>query len=351
MKKKGMALILTLMVITVLTILAGSVVFKSLSEKNLVYTSAKTDQAFWLAEAGISKALYELKNDFNISGQDLWLTSLGQGEFTVDIETLSSSERLVTSYGCIPSTAQCDIARSLQVTIRKYIPPDFYEHAIYSAGDVVFNGNSYDIQGSDDGKAVIYAGQEDIQHPDNITGDLIHDESITPLAMLDFETLKADSIEQGNFYDQARIDAKDPFPEDFWYEEPTDPEDPSTGTPNIVYVTTDLEVKGQIGTIGGFVIVAGDVITDPEDTADATISGQGTINGVIYTRGEFTVNGGGSGISVDGGVWSGQQSRLNGSVNINYNQEYMDAVREYNSDKAQAQIVSWTDIQTPYTLE
>jgi hypothetical protein len=141
----------------------------------------------------------------------------------------------------------------------------------------------------------------------------------------------------------------DSFPDSFWYSEPTDPNDPTTGTPNVVYVESDLELNGNVGTIGGFFVVAGDVITNPDDTSDATINGNGEIDGVVYTLGEFRINGGGGGLNVNGGVWAGEEARLNGNAHIAYTEDYMAALEALDIN-VEVQITSWRDTQNPYKI-
>ena len=43
------------------------------------------------------------------------------------------------------------------------------------------------------------------------------------------------------------------------------------------FIPGDLKIAGDIGTVGGFMIVVGDVITNPSGTYDATISGEGAL--------------------------------------------------------------------------
>jgi hypothetical protein len=347
---KGIALILSLLVVVTLVVLGTTIFSRSASESSHARRYLDSTRAFWLAEAGLNRALEELREDFNLSGTNLWSGYLGEGRYSVDVEDViidTQTAKRVTAHGFIPAD-NVRVERVIQAIMCKYIPPYFYDNAIYSAADVDLNGNAFSITGD-----VRYADSLDTNHPENINGTITYDPSISPLARLDFEQLLLISETQGNVYDEARLQdvntGKDSFPTSFWYSEPTDPSDPTTGTPNIVYVQGDLQLNGNIGTIGGFFLVVGDVITNPDDTSDATINGNGEIEGVIYTRGEFDINGGGGNLNINGGVWAGEEAELNGNAHVAYNQDYMSAIEALNINP-DVQVVSWEELQNPYRL-
>ncbi len=337
MNKRGSVLVIAFLVILVLTALGGVMLSRSVSERALTQRYAESTQAFWLAEAGVSRGLKELGANFNASGSNVWQATLALGRYSVDVEQIDSQTRKITSHGFVPAVSS-RIERVIEATVAKKIPNDFYENAIYSAGLVDFNGNAYTVDGK-----VRYA--EEIEYSSNhVNGTITEDPSINPLAMLDFQQLRSMSAAQGNVYDAARLDNvkknKEVFPGSFWYSE---------GAPNIIYVDGDLTLNGNIGTIGGFYVVAGDVLTDPDATQDATLNGNGMVSGVIYTRGEFKINGGAGRLNVNGGVWAGEEAELNGNADVTYNKTYMDAIRALNIN-VQAQVTTWKDTQNPYQL-
>lgn len=344
MNRRGVVLIVVYMVIGILTILGIGFMARSFCERYATQRQADSINAFWLAEAGINRAIYELEDNFDVSGNDLWSESLSKGGYSVDVQILGD-ERQVTARGTVPATGPVRAQRIVEAMMSESIPPNFYDNAVYSAGDIDFNGNSYSVTGD-----VIYADDADIEHPENINGTVTNDPQISPLARFDFAELHTISEGQGNVYDVARLfevqKGNDSFPDSFWYVEPTDPNDPTTGIPNIVYVESDLQLNGNIGTIGGFFIVVGDVVTNPDDEEDMTINGNGQIDGLIYTRGEFRINGGGGNLNVNGGVWAGEEIRLNGNAHIAHNQDFMAAVDAL--DVAGISIITWRDTQSPF---
>ncbi|MDD4954471.1 MAG: hypothetical protein PHP17_00310 [Candidatus Omnitrophica bacterium] len=348
MTKKGSVLIVAIFMAVVLGVMAIGILLRSISENRLAERNEEFIQAFWLAEAGVNRAMHELRSSYSQSGTGLWETSLGVGGYSCDV-TVEGSNRRVIARGFIPATGTARITRVLEVVVSKAIPPNFYENAIYSAGDVNLNGDAYDVTGK-----IRYADQ--IDNTSNVHGDIVQDASINPLAKLSFSQLLTVAEAQSNVYaynasgklvNQAT--GSQTFPSNFWYSPPSNPADPTTGTPNVVYVLGNLELRGNIGTIGGFFVVVGDVITNPDVTYDATINGNGTVDGAIYTRGEFRVNGGGGQLNVDGGVWAGEEARLNGNATVTYNAEYMTAIRNLGID-ADVQVVSWNEQQNPYEI-
>lgn len=348
MNKKGSVLIFVIFIAVVLGILGASILMRSVSENRLAERNKESIQAFWLAEAGINRTIQELRNSYSQSGTNLWQTALGGGGYYVDVSNEGQNKRII-SHGFIPFTGTARVDRSLEVVIAKNIPPNFYDNAIYSAGEVDLNGNAYTVNGR-----IRYAGT--IDNTSNVNGEIIHDDSINPLPKLSFEQLLNVSQTQANVYTYNasgklvnQVTGSEEFPASFWYTAPSDPSNPTTGIPNVIYVLGDLQLQGNIGTIGGFYVVVGDVITNPDATYDATINGNGIVEGAIYTRGEFRINGGAGNLNVNGGVWAGEEARLNGNANVTYNADYMAAIQALGIN-ADVQIISWKEHQGPYEL-
>jgi len=266
------------------------------------------------------------------------------GQYETTVVDLGSSMRniVVTSYvpqkivgpGVLRQTCKAEgVAK-----VSSALPMNFYDNAIYSAGEVEFIGNSYDVTGN-----VIYA--DTISNEGRVVGTVSYDITITPLAQFDFATMRAAAIAQGNLYDAARLASKDAFPASFWYTAPTDPSDPTTGVPNVVYVEGDMTLSGNV-TAGGFFLVVGNVLTDPNVTSDTTITGNVTVNGCIYSTGEFELKGGGGALNVNGGVWAGDEAEFTGNAKVTYEQDYMDAIEAFVGGSSGAvQLLSWRQLE------
>lgn len=339
--KRGIALIVTLMVVVVLTILSSAAISRSISERFITQRYVESTQAFWLAEAGIDCALKELIGNFEISEADLCAqcsADLGRGQYSIIKLERQVITCKVTAQGAVPLARTTPTKRIIEAIIGDI----FYTNAVYSAEDIDFNGNSYSVTGN-----VCYADKIDHDHEhdykhdyehEKVSGSIIRDPSISPLEQLNFQQLSNISKSQGNFYNKERIkkvqDGKDSFPGSFWY---------SLGIPNIIYVEGDLEFSDNvnIGTIGGFFVVMGDV----------KLNGNGEIQGAIYTQGKVDINGGGGNLNVNGGVWAGEEVELSGNTHIAYNLDYMSAIKGLLDKEVKIKIISWRDTQNPYLLK
>ena len=67
MNKKGVALIVSIFVVTVVMILAAAIFLKSTNESNLVRRRILSMRAFWLAEAGIAEGVKNMSHAITMS--------------------------------------------------------------------------------------------------------------------------------------------------------------------------------------------------------------------------------------------------------------------------------------------
>ncbi len=324
MNNRGVALILSFILIVVLTVLSAISLSRSISESKIARRYSESTQAFWLAEAGINSALNELRSNYTIPS--IGPTPMGAGcyEVEVNVTGFDNQWRLVTSHGCIPDCSSFRTQRIIQATMGP--PLNFFNNAIYTPGNVSISGSAYSVTGN-----VRYGGAITPDPPVNIPpANDIYDPSITTLAEFDFDQLRAMSQGQGNYHDGTPDPA---FPTSFWK---------SPGVPNIVFIEGNFDVSGGNQTVGGFIIVVGDLVY-------AEISGNASVDGVIYTLGTCSVlGGGGAAFNVNGGIWAGQKVTVTGSTVINYNSDYMYAIQELNLIRVQ--INNWNDLQNPYRV-
>ena len=356
MNKKASAIILACIFIVVLIILGGALLSRSISENSISQKYLRSSKAFWFAEAGVAHALQELHTDYHQSGSGLWTANFADGGYSVDV-VIDGDYRKVTSHGFCPAAG---LERTIEVMIVDIAPTNFYDNAIYSSGNIDINGTSYTVDGK-----IVYATTNEIGDPEYVTGTITQDPAASPLARFDFEYLRGISVAQQNLYvmqGNQLVNAatgSPNFPTTFWHSRADDSldndndgtiDEPDEWVPNVVYVEADLTLNGNIGTIGGFFVVAGDVITDPDANNPSELNGNGQIDGVIYTLGDFRINGGGGNLNINGGVWAGGGARVNGNSNVTYNSQYMNAIKNMNIIM-NPRIVSWKEQQNPYSLQ
>ena len=335
MNKRGIALILVFIIIVVLTILGASIISRGIAETRILQRTVESTQAFWLAESGLMESLFALKANFNAA--NIPLTLLGQGVYNAIIGPAVAGTRTVTANGCMPAGCNCNplacrTIRTIQATMAAAAgppPANFYNNVIYAAGGLDVSGGSNAERGnityalSLNGVANIVLG----------TGVLTRDDSINPLAPLDYNQLRQISRNQNNYHDATHNPA---WPGSFWFDQPN-------RIPNIVFTEGDFTIHGNTQ-VSGFYVVGGEV------ACDATLSGNVAVDGCIYTRGDFTVNGGGHAINIFGGVWVGGIATLHGGVDLRYNPDYMNAIQNLNINTV-VQMTNWRDTQNPYTLQ
>jgi len=146
MNKRGVALIISFMVIAVLVILGSATISSSMSERFISQRYTESNQAFWLAEAGVASALLQLKADPANLGS-ISAASLGKGEYSVDAIVAEGPNLRITAHGFIPSQAAPRAERRITVLVQSSgggaIPkPDLIDYAIDTTGTLNIKGSA-----------------------------------------------------------------------------------------------------------------------------------------------------------------------------------------------------------------
>jgi len=331
---KGFILGAIYMIFLILSLLSAGYLTEVIVFSNLTRIKCSNIKAFYIAEGGIDYALNEIRN--GVVNDSNTNNIQGIGIYNCDWEYKEG----YTNRWIINSTGTVNRSRiSIQVeAIKRVIPTNFYDYAIYNAKDLQIGvapnlGFKLNIQGD-----VIYA-QDIGGNQGKITGEITQDPTIKPLVKLDFAQLRTISQAQGNVYNEYRLVTED-LPSSFWYDE-------SEGIPNIVYIETDLDIiSWDFGTIGGFIVVAGNVLTDPDATGDINILGKGYIDGCIYSTGDVKLGGRyftTEGIVMNGGIWSNGDVELYGQIDLLYKEEFMNVISNQFLD-TDLQVISWKRI-------
>jgi hypothetical protein len=331
---KGIVLMMTLAFLALFTTATVLYITAIVSDFKLTKRSTNSYKAFFLAESGIYKALYGIRNIPGYPGEGaspIYYHGLNKGEYEVSVS--GTGPILVESTGYFPRKSGQYVKKSVVAEVSAPMPAWFFGNAIFAGENVDLNGNY----------TITPAGS--IRYGDVIDPEGLGQKFDGDFPMLDFEQLRNTAIAQvkpngqNNLYTATDIANNKPFPDSFWFDADNDP----PTIPNVVYVETNLVLKGNVGTLCGFFVVAGDVITNPSsDGADTTINGNGTIDGCVYTLGDFRINGGGNGLGVTGGVWGRDEVRLNGNGEVTYGQPYQDAIRALDIG-VKPQIISWRE--------
>src|SRR2546428_3920000 len=93
--QRGSALAVVLVLIVVLTVVGAAMVNNTLTEISIAYNSGDSAAAQYAAEAGLSRAMYELSQNAGWTGTT---AAIGDAQYVVTM-TSSGSVRLITSTG------------------------------------------------------------------------------------------------------------------------------------------------------------------------------------------------------------------------------------------------------------
>ena len=171
-------LVISYLVIMVITILGAVFVIRTIGESRMTQKYAMTSQAFWLADAGVQKATWELNHN-SCAGMVQCgsatacssCTSCGGGNKCVagtlslngDYDlTLDNNNTVVTSTGSFPSrSATNKTQRTIQMTIGNN---SLFTYAAFAQGSLVINNNA--LIDSYDSSLGLYGGANKFSNGD-----------------------------------------------------------------------------------------------------------------------------------------------------------------------------------------
>ena len=142
--KRAVALIIAYLSITVLTILGAAFVIRSTQESRAALTYAKSLKAFWLAEAGLQRALWEL-NENSLAGTTTCETNKciagtisSAGDYDV---VINLTARTIIASGSFPSrTATNKKVRTIFANLNS--SSSVFTHAIFSKGAIQLSNSA-----------------------------------------------------------------------------------------------------------------------------------------------------------------------------------------------------------------
>jgi hypothetical protein len=137
MNKRGLALVFSLFVVLVLSILLGTLFLKSINENNLVRRHINSLQAFWAAEAGVAEAIKNL----SISTSPVPGPPLGQFHYY----TTTAHRTTINYCDYYDITSWCtvgDITRTINVVVKTGpVDPTKFQYGLQAANDLCWGGN------------------------------------------------------------------------------------------------------------------------------------------------------------------------------------------------------------------
>jgi len=138
---RGIALIASYIIIAVLLIVSAAFSARSIGEQRVANKEKDSVQAFWLAEAGLDRAINELP-DTPLSG------TLGRGAYSTQTSVATSVRFLITSSGGVPGLDTTDpnnIVRTITALVEQPVnaaSAGDITSAITASGDVVVRGSA-----------------------------------------------------------------------------------------------------------------------------------------------------------------------------------------------------------------
>ncbi len=138
MNKRAVALIMALLVILVLSIILGVLFFKTVSENSLVQRQINSTRAFWVAEAGLARAIANLPN----SPTDGTLGSHSFQTTTTFRANINSSDYYdIISTGTVTLASGADITRVVKAVVKRGpVDASKFKYGIQAANDLCWGG-------------------------------------------------------------------------------------------------------------------------------------------------------------------------------------------------------------------
>jgi Tfp pilus assembly protein PilX len=147
MNNRGVALVISYMVIAVLSVLGSAVLTRTVSEKNICVNHSNSTRAFWVAEAGLQQGIRAFKNndwsgwsELNATTKSLSATLGNSGEYSVTVSGLGSSSVVIASSGYSPGIG-LEVNSGRTVTA-SYSRSMLFSAAAFGKSRVTLNGNA-----------------------------------------------------------------------------------------------------------------------------------------------------------------------------------------------------------------
>ncbi len=320
--QKGSALIICLLSLSVLSVLGTAALLVSVTNQTIAGNYQRQTQAFFVAEAGLHRAIAEIRNDITWRGDTTGSTSEGFMEigdvsagYTVTTHDAKDDgngryDPLIPG-GCVKLTSEGVFLDAVQTveTLVRFSPvdgsrADSPQKAVVTSGDNAGSDGhgvyGYDQHGSEDTPNMVDTGA---------ALPAVNQKALKTFADISFTTLEND-----------RVDADLSGRTGFWRNPP------QNTRPYIIHVSGDMNISGNRH-VHGIVFVEGEV----------TLGDSVRIHGVIYAPNALSatvINGITGYRSVMGQVLAGPGGihAANDHADVQYVKAYVDAFNHFGGD-------------------
>jgi len=346
--EKGIALVLALILMLVLSVLAVAMVFLGTSETKFLVKERLSDSALYIADGGVEYAISELQEDLIYRGPTAYSVA-NAGEFSVNVSTQGqpANHYVITSIGYVPNAANPQETRTV-TSIVNIVPgtPSFAVGArdgitvasnvtikgdLRSDGQIVLGSNVYiepSSAGASDGSIYTSTG---MASGVDITGNLYMQPGREIKSRGPTNASQGGDTSDTGIYNESKIKSGSPL----IVEEDTSGDTAPLGSFSSVDLT-ELDAMEQV-TYSEFTVISDptfDLLSKVHKFEqgvrfDSNIEflGQGTIwvtggSGTYGLELASNVYGEGGGYAdanliVSGGTWSGADIMINSNVKIN----------------------------------
>lgn len=173
--EKGAVLILTFIIMAALVVLLAAFISMTSSETKAAGFSAADAKALWIAEGGIQQVIYKLKTDdsYRIDPDPNPLTGgLGAGNYSVQVTGPAGSTYTLVSTGTVSG-----LARSITQSFITSTVPDAFKYSFHSGHNIDFNNSRGTVNGADVSAANNINGESHMNFGGGV--DLIEDSTVT----------------------------------------------------------------------------------------------------------------------------------------------------------------------------
>lgn len=366
MIKRGIALVFSLIAIAVLTVLGVASISRSVSERYLAQRSVESNQAFWLAEAGVEDGRLQLSQDWDNRSSSGDTLGAGSYNFTI-YDTDGGGNPLPSTQLRIVSTGSVgDVSRPVEIIVDAFA--EAYQYAVFGVTlvelkeGVTIHGDLYV-----DGDVEVQAGASIVKEDDSVSpadpnaynadvyytgailgvegtveGDLISTTEVVSPPTFDWDELKADA--------------------DFPMDDGTTLS--GTLTDGVYYITGDVKIEdvtlnqGAIISEGKIEVSGNFTLGSPEagfpalanQTGTMELDGTAEVSGLVYSGGEGIELKTEATMTVYGSIIAANEDvelkTDDGELHIYHESENLSGLPSGGS----LEISSWNEQQNPYQL-